>query len=90
MKLNLTKQALKFWGTLDKKQQQQIGQKVISLMMNARPSDSEALSGAKGGERRVDVGEYRIIYTHDSEVVNVLIIGKRNGDEVYKLWKQMQ
>jgi mRNA interferase RelE/StbE len=90
MKLNMTKQALKFWGTLDKKQQQQIGQKIVSLMVNARPSDSETLSGAKQGERRVDVGEYRIIYTHDNEVVDVIVIGKRNGDEVYKLWKQMQ
>lgn len=90
MNLSMTKQALKFWAGLDKKQQQQVGQKTISLMANPRPHDSETLQGAKNGERRVDVGEYRIIYTHDAQKVDILVIAKRNGDEVYNLWKQMQ
>jgi mRNA-degrading endonuclease RelE of RelBE toxin-antitoxin system len=33
---------------------------------------------------RKDVGEYRIIYKFDDETVYVLLIGKRNDDDVYK------
>lgn len=90
MTLNMTKQALKFWEGLDKKQQQQVGQKVLSLLANPRPHDSQTLHGAKNGERRVDIGEYRIVYTHNAQSVDIIVIGKRNGDEAYNLWKQQQ
>lgn len=89
MNIRLTKQAQKFWENLDKKQQQQISQKSFSLIGNPRPHDSESLVGAKNGGRRVDVGEYRIIYTHDTQIVEILVIGKRNDDEAYSIWKQM-
>jgi mRNA interferase RelE/StbE len=42
------------------------------------------LRGALHGERRVDIGEFRIVYAIADDVVEVLVIGKRNGDEVYK------
>jgi mRNA interferase RelE/StbE len=45
--------------------------------------------GSKKGERRVDVGEYRIIYCDDADNVEVLVIGKRDGSEAYKLWERM-
>lgn len=89
MNLRMTKQALKFVKGLDSKQAKQVSASLIALMSNPVPHDSSMLNGAKEGERRVDVGEYRIIYTHDQETVNVIVIGKRNGDEAYRLWKQM-
>ena len=88
MNLKMTKKALKFVKGLDKKQQQQVSQALISLLVNPVPHDSETLSGAKKGERRADIGEYRIVYTHDTESVSIIVIGKRNGDEAYRLWKQ--
>ena len=36
--------------------------------------------------RRVDVGEYRIVYDLPEDMVRVLLIGKRNDDAVYK-WR---
>jgi len=38
---------------------------------------------------RVDVGEYRIIFNVRDGVLNVPLIGKRNGDEVYKQLKRL-
>jgi len=86
--LRMTKQALKFVDGIDKKQKQQISNTIISLMSQPTPHDSSVLHGAKNGERRVDVGEYRVIYTYEKEIVSILVIGKRNDDSVYKIWKQ--
>jgi len=87
--LKMTNQAAKFLASLDAKQYRQVGQKVFSLMQNSEPPDSAGLVGAKGGERRVDSGEYRIIYTASETEVDVRVIGKRNGDEVYRIWQRM-
>jgi len=90
MKLSLTKQAHKELESLDAKQFRQVLLTVMGLMKNPEPHDSAQLKGAKRGERRVDIGEYRIIYVADRDVVNVLVIGKRNDDEVYDIWKRQQ
>jgi len=86
----MTKQALKFLAGLDAKQYKQVGTTVFSLLNNPEPHDSSQLQGATRGERRVDVGEYRIVYSHNDTQVDVLVIGKRNDDEVYKFWKRMR
>jgi mRNA interferase RelE/StbE len=92
MQLKFTKDALKFVQSLDAKQYKQVVATVLGLVTNQNPHDSSGLSGAKNGEKRVDIGEYRIIYAvdPDAEIVEVLVIGKRNGDEVYKKWERMK
>jgi mRNA interferase RelE/StbE len=35
------------------------------------------------------VGEYRVIYRISGDTVEVLLVGKRNDDEVYKDWKRL-
>lgn len=87
--LAITKKAAKAWESLDAKQFKQVGTTITGLLSNPRPHDSQPLKGAKYGERRVDVGEYRIIYSDSDDLIEVLVIGKRNGDEVYKLWEQL-
>jgi mRNA interferase RelE/StbE len=88
-KLKITKDAAKAWEALDAKQCRQVGRSIINLLEESRPHDSQSLKGAKKGERRVDVGEYRIIYCDDVDNVEVLVIGKRDGSEAYKLWERM-
>ena len=63
---------------------------MLGLLRNPEPHDSAILKGAKGGERRVDAGEYRIIYTVDDDTIEILVIGKRNDSEVYKQWERMK
>lgn len=87
--LKMTNQAAKFLASLDAKQYRQVGQKIFSLMHDSMPQDSAVLTGAKSGERRVDSGEYRIIYTASETEVDIHVIGKRNGDEVYRIWQRM-
>lgn len=90
MKLTLSGDADKFLRALQAKQYRQVGQAVFHLLANPAPHDSIMLKGAKRGERRVDVGEYRIIYCVVADTVEVLVIGKRNDDEVYKIWERMK
>lgn len=82
-KLALTKDALDFIKGLEGKQFKQVLSKVLTLLEDPTPADSAAL---KGFEKmfRVDMGEFRIVYEFDENSVSVLLVGKRNDDEVYK------
>ncbi|MFB9242116.1 type II toxin-antitoxin system RelE/ParE family toxin [Massilia antarctica] len=86
--LRLSKSAAKFWGSLDAKQYRQVGKAITTLLENSRPQDSQCLKVSRHAERRVDAGEYRIIYVDSDEEIEVLVIGKRNDDEVYKRLRQ--
>jgi len=89
MNLRMTKQALKACQSLDAKQYRQVVTAMLALLSNPEPHDSQPLRGATRGERRLDAGEYRVIYAIAGETVEVLVVGKRNGDEVYKIWQRM-
>lgn len=39
---------------------------------------------------RVDIGEYRIVYEVERDTVRVLVIGKRNDDEGYRILGRKQ
>jgi mRNA interferase RelE/StbE len=47
--------------------------------------DSKLLAGY-ASYRRVDIGEFRIIYRYESaqDTVTIVMVGKRNDDEVYR------
>lgn len=81
---------LDFIKRLPPKIRSQISGKVMSLNLDAFPNDSKQLKGYPG-YYRVDSGEYRIIYTYNSEtdVVTIILVGKRNDDEVYKRLKRL-
>ncbi|MEN8219696.1 MAG: type II toxin-antitoxin system RelE/ParE family toxin [Pseudomonadota bacterium] len=82
-KLDITADALNFTKSLPAKQFKQIFTAIMELLKNPSPHDSSQLKGYPGLYRK-DVGEYRIIYKFDDDIVYVLLIGKRNDDEVYK------
>jgi len=90
MKLTMTKQALKAAKKLDAKQFRQVLSAVLGLIENSEPHDSQILRGASRGERRIDIGEYRVIYAVQDDVIEVLVIGARNDDDVYKIWERMK
>jgi mRNA interferase RelE/StbE len=81
-KLDLTRDALDFWSGLDAKQYRQVGRKITALLSDPLPPDSKRLQGRE--YYRADIGELRIIYTFDADVVRVYASGKRNDDEVYR------
>jgi mRNA interferase RelE/StbE len=84
-KLDGLEAVLDFLKGLQPKISAQIAKKVLSLNINPLPADSKELKGYSG-YYRVDSGEYRIVYRFDpdEDLVEVVLVGKRNDDEVYK------
>jgi len=54
------------------------------------PADSKKLA-EYSDLYRVSIGKYRIVYRFlvDEDLVEVILVGKRNDDEVYKQLKRM-
>lgn len=82
LKLLVSKKAQKFLDDLPPKQFRQIVKKVFALLENPKPHDSEELRGYPF--LRNDIGEYRIIYDVQGDTLRLILVGKRNDDEVYR------
>jgi mRNA interferase RelE/StbE len=85
--ISLTKDANDSIKTLDAKQYRQVVQRIFDLSENPEPHDSKSLKGKTEKNqklRRVDAGEFRIIYRHDAGVVEILVVGRRNDGKVYR------
>ncbi|EGK90636.1 type II toxin-antitoxin system RelE/ParE family toxin [Microcoleus sp. Pol14C2] len=84
-KLDGLQTVLDFLKGLQPKIAAQIAKKVLALNVEPLPNDSKQLIGYPG-YYRVDSGEYRIVYNFnpDEDLVEVILVGKRNDDEVYK------
>ncbi len=80
-KLSLTNDADKFLARLDAKQFRQVVRRIFALATDATPADAIKMVGYDF--HRVDQGEYRIVYSFDTDTIYIVVIGKRNDDEVY-------
>jgi mRNA interferase RelE/StbE len=89
-KLDGLEAVLDFLKGLQPKVAAQLAKKVLALNLDPLPPDSKALKGYSD-LFRVDAGEYRIVYRYVSrdDLVTVLLVGKRNDDEVYKHLKRL-
>ena len=76
---------LEFLKGLQPKVTAQIAKKALSLNIDPLPNDSKQLKGYPNFYR-VDTGEYRIVYRFiaEEDLVEIILVGKRNDDEVYK------
>jgi mRNA interferase RelE/StbE len=83
--ISLEKRVVKFIKNLPQKHQSQVKKYILSFQETPIPHDSQTLKGYEP-YRRGDCGEYRIIYRleEDIKTVYVILVGKRNGGEVYK------
>lgn len=83
LKINFSRSAKKFLKIKRQpKLNRQIAQKINDLRENPSPQDSKKLSGHPFN--RVDSGEFRIVFEVKEDTLFILIVGKRNDDEVYK------
>ena len=87
-KLDITKVAGKFIANLQAKQYRQVVSSILNLRENPEPHDSKQLKG-HSEYRRVDIGEYRIIYRTEKDTVYIALVGKRNDSEVYKQFDRL-
>jgi mRNA interferase RelE/StbE len=83
-----------FFSQLEKLQPKvsnQIARKIFSLAVISLPHDGQKLKGYPDFYR-VTCGEFRLVYRFNPEADTVIIIllAKRNDDEVYKLLKNLQ
>ena len=85
--LDITKTAVKFLEKLPPKQFRQIVRTIFKLRELPEPHDSKQLVGYPE-YRRVDIGEYSIIYRIDDDTVKICVIGKRNDSEIYRRFKR--
>jgi mRNA interferase RelE/StbE len=85
-KIDFFKRAAKRFASLPLKHRRQIAVKIRELGFNPYPNDSAKLKDYPF--YRVDCGEYRVIYEVEGETLNILVIGKRNDNQVYKEMKR--
>jgi mRNA interferase RelE/StbE len=86
LRINLSRQATKRLKKLPAKHARQVATKITELKTNPYPQDSIKLKGYS--YHRVDIGEYRIVYLVEEQILEILLIEKRNDDEVYKQLKR--
>ena len=86
-KLEITRAAGKFLEQLPAKQFRQVVLTVLKLRQNPEAHDSKQLRGYPE-YKRVDVGEYRVIYRLEADTLVIALVGKRNGDEIYKQFRR--
>lgn len=89
-KLDGLEAVLDFLKGLQPKIAAQLAKKVLALNIDPLPPDSKELKGYSD-LFRVDSGEYRIVYRYliQDDLVTILLVGKRNDDEVYKQLKRL-
>ena len=87
MLMDITHDSLKFLRTLDPRQFHQVVTALFRLLQDPEPHDSASLTGYPF--RRVDIGEYRIVYRVDGEHLRVPLIGRRNDDDVYRRLRRL-
>jgi mRNA interferase RelE/StbE len=84
MDIILSKDSKKFIEKLAAKQAKQIVIKIKELMLTPYPNDSKKLKGVQTEYYRVDVGEFRIIYEIEKENILIILVGKRNDNDVVR------
>ena len=89
LKRQVTRDAEKTMDKMPDKHFCQIYDAIEALRVDPKPRDSkELISNVTPKRRRRDVGEYRIVYWYDDEVLYIDVVGRRNDDDVYKTAKR--
>lgn len=88
--IDIKTKAKKFIAILPPKHKRQIKDRILALQSKPIPHDSKKLVGYEN-YIRVDIGEYRIIYRYEEKknLITVVLVGKRNGGEVYRIAKRV-
>ena len=82
--LDISRDAAKALRALPAKQARQVLGRILALQEQPEPHDSRVLKGKAALWRRVDSGEYRIIYRIEDTLLKIDAIGPRNDDRVYR------
>jgi mRNA interferase RelE/StbE len=81
--LSLTRDCCAFIKGLDSKPARQVYERILGLCEDPKPQNAKPLVAHKG-LWRMRVGDFRVIYSIEDNRVNIVIVDRRNDDEVYK------
>jgi mRNA interferase RelE/StbE len=81
--IELRPAALRDLRAIPKEMLLRVGRKVDSLSDNPRPPGVEKLSGSENSYR-VCVGDYRILYQIEDEVLRVLVVRVGHRRDIYR------
>ena len=82
LKIDVFKPARDFLEKVPAKHRAQLVAKLLDLRREPYPPGSKALAGYPF--HRVRAGDYRVVYVVVADTLNVLVIGRRNDDEIYR------
>lgn len=88
LKVNFSKTSVKFLKTLPAKQGQQCALKIQELRKNPMSQDVKKLKGYS--YYQCTSGEFRIVFEIQNDTLEILLVDKRNDDQVYKKLKRMR
>lgn len=80
----VTDSARKEFAALPTSVRRRIDARLLSLEQNPRPSGIKALQGQKGTYYRLRVGNYRVIYQVQDNVLVVLVVKIGDRKDVYR------
>ena len=79
----IDKEAIKALKKLPKQVQARITKKIEDLKENPRPEGAKALQGGLNGLYRIRIGDYRVIYKVENEVVIIYVLKIAHRKSVY-------
>jgi mRNA interferase RelE/StbE len=89
LKRRVTRDVEKAMDRMPDKHFCQVYDAIEALRVVPEPGDSKELaSNVTPKRRRKDVGEYRVVYWYDAEVLYIDVVGRRNDGDVYKQAKK--
>jgi len=82
--IRFARAAQKALARLPDKHKRQVAAKIQNLRTDPLPRDSAPMKGKSHHYRRVDIGEYRVIYRVEREELLIAAAGRRNDDAIYR------
>ena len=83
LEIELSRQAAEFLEAIPAKHAGQIVRKISGFAENPDAVPVKELRGYPG-MMRLKAGEYRIVFSKDETLLRVILIERRNDDEIYK------
>ncbi len=87
LRIDIARRVEKFQSRQPSKHRRQIAERILALAVEPMAQDTKALQGSDF--RRADRGEYRIVCRLAGQVLQIVLVGKRNDDEVYRQLKRL-
>ena len=88
LRIDIAKRVEKFQARLPAKHRRQIAARIIALANDPNAQDTKNLQGSDF--RCADSGEYRIVYRVSGQALQIVLVGKRNDDKVYRQLRRLR